>query len=404
LAVEQLQIPQNVKILSIAELTRQVKNLLEDGFGQVWVAGEISNLSRPSSGHIYLTLKDAQAQLRSVLWRSAAVRNRFELREGLQVIANGRLTVYPARGDYQLQIEELHPKGIGAAELALRQLKERLQRLGYFASQRKKPLPRFPRRVALVTSPSGAAVRDMLEVLGRRWPNLDIWVCPVRVQGQGAAEEVADAIRLVNRLDLADVIVVGRGGGSIEDLWAFNAECVAHALFESRIPVVSAVGHEIDLTIADLVADCRALTPSEAAERIVPDRRELLDGARNLETRLRSSVVSKLAEIRSYLNSTAQRRCFRMPLEAIRAHERRLDELDERTGRAIKQRLLQTGTRLDTQASRLHNLSPLNVLARGYSLTRKEKDRVLVRDETQVKPGDVLVTQVQNGQIRSRVE
>jgi len=402
--VQQVQISDNVKILSVAELTRHVKSLLEDGFPQVWVAGELSNLSRPSSGHIYLTLKDAEAQLRAVIWRSAASRIRFEVREGLQVIARGRLTVYLPRGDYQLQIEELHPKGIGAVELALRQLKEKLQKLGYFAPERKKPLPRFPRRVALVTSPSGAAVRDMLEVLGRRWPRLEIYVCPVRVQGDGAAEEVAQAVRLINRLDLADVLIVGRGGGSAEDLWAFNAECVADALFESRIPVISAVGHEIDLTIADLVADCRALTPSEAAERVVPDRRELLDGARSLEARLRSGIVSLLDRLRSYLESISQRRCFRLPFESIREHECRLDELDGRMQRALKQRLKQMRARLDAQAGHLQSLSPLNVLGRGYSLTRKEADGTLVRSAIEVKPGEMLLTHLQYGQIRSRVE
>jgi exodeoxyribonuclease VII large subunit len=402
--VQQLQVPDNVKVLSVTELTRHVKGLLEDGFPQVWVAGEISNLSRPSSGHLYLTLKDAEAQLRAVIWRSAASRIRFEAREGMQVIARGRLTVYLARGDYQLQIEELQPKGIGAAELALRQLKDKLQKLGYFAPQRKKPLPRFPRKVALVTSPSGAAVRDMLEVLTRRWPALEIYVCPVRVQGDGAAEEVAQTVRLINRLGLAEVLIVGRGGGSTEDLWAFNTECVAQALFESRIPVVSAVGHEIDLTIADLVADCRALTPSEAAERVVPDRCELLDGARSLEARLRSGMNGRIERLRSCLEGIADRRCFRLPFESIREQERRLDELDERMHRALKQRLKQMRARLEAQAAQLQSLSPLNVIGRGYSLTRKEADGTLVRDAGQVKPGELLLTYLQHGQIRSRVE
>src|SRR5205807_4700814 len=235
----------------------------------------------------------------------------------MEIIARGRLTVYVPRGEYQLQVEELQPKGLGALELALRQLKEKLLKLGYFAAERKKPLPRFPRRVALVTSASGAAVRDILEILGRRWPAVEAWVCPVRVQGDGAAEEIAAAIRLLNRVAAVDVMIVGRGGGSVEDLWAFNAECVARAIFESRIPVVSAVGHEIDLTIADLVADCRALTPSEAAERVVPDRAEVLEWLTGLEGRFRALLRRSLEVSRTRLADLAGRPCFRRPLERI---------------------------------------------------------------------------------------
>jgi exodeoxyribonuclease VII large subunit len=397
-------IPAGIKVLTIGELTRQVKGLLEDGFSVVWVAGEVSNLARPSSGHVYLTLKDGEAQLRSVMWRGVALRLRFDVREGMEVIVRGRLTVYVPRGEYQIQIEELHPKGIGAAELALRQLKEKLFRLGYFAPERKKPLPRFPRRLALVTSPTGAAVRDMLEILARRWPATEVWVCPVRVQGDGAAEEVAAAIHALNHWRAVDVMIVGRGGGSSEDLWAFNAECVARAIYASRIPVVSAIGHEIDLTIADLVADCRALTPSEAAERVVPSHEELLDGLRNAEGRLRTSLWQRLSLAKGRLNDLAARRSFRLPLERVREHEYRLDEMGERMERAARQRLARLRERLEAQAARLESLSPLNVLGRGYSLTRREADQLVLRSPDQVRPGERLVTYVQRGQIRSRVE
>jgi exodeoxyribonuclease VII large subunit len=397
-------VPEGVKILTIGELTREVKGLIEDGFPSVWATGEVSNLSRPSSGHVYLTLKDAEAQLRTVIWRSAALRLRFDPREGQEVIARGRLSVYAPRGEYQLVVEELHPKGLGALELALRQLKERLLRLGYFAPERKRPLPRFPRRVALVTSPSGAAVRDMLEILARRWPAAEVWICPVRVQGDGAGEEIAAAIRLVNQLRSADVMIVGRGGGSTEDLWAFNAECVAHAIYTSQIAIVSAVGHEIDLTIADLVADCRALTPSEAAERIVPDREELLAGLRMLEEQIRTLLVQRLDRARSRLEDLGQRRSFRLPLEGIRGHERKLDEWSERLKRGVRQRLALVGDQLKAKASQLETLSPLNVLGRGYSLTRREADGVVVRSADQVQPGERLVTRLQHGQVFSRVE
>lgn len=431
-------LPEGVKVLSVSELTQEVKGLLEDGFSAVWVAGEISNLARPSSGHVYLTLKDSGAQLRAVVFRGVALRLRFELHDGLEVIARGRLSVYQPRGDYQLVIEELQPKGLGALELALRQLREKLFRLGYFAPERKKPLPRYPVRVALVTSPTGAAVRDMLEILGRRWPAAETWVCPVRVQGEGAAQEVAAALQLLNRLNdnecsphaprgvphaegedyteqppaerggytagRVDVIIVGRGGGSVEDLWAFNEECVAHAIFHSRIPVVSAVGHEIDLTIADLVADRRALTPSEAAELVTPSRWEIVEALRGLAGQLRAALWQRLELARGRLQDLAERRSFRRPLERVRDGERRVDELGDRLRRAMRQRLSRARDGLGAQAARLESLSPLNVLGRGYSLTRREADRTVVRHAEQVRPGDRLVTHVQHGRIVSRVE
>jgi exodeoxyribonuclease VII large subunit len=397
-------VPEGVKVLTVGELTRAVKGIVEDGFPSVWVSGEISKLSRPSSGHVYLTLKDAESRLNAVVWRSSGAKLRFDLRDGMEVIACGRLSVYVPRGEYQLVIEEIHPKGIGALELALRQLKEKLAGLGYFAPERKKALPKIPRRVALVTSPSGAAVRDMLEIFGRRWPILEVWICPVRVQGDGAPEEITAAIRLLNRLDGIDGMIVGRGGGSAEDLWAFNAESVAHAIFESRIPVISAVGHEIDLTIADLVADCRALTPSEAAERAVPSLQEFLETLRGIEGQLRTDLVRRLESAKSRLDDVNQRRCFRLPLEQIQELQRRLDDMTERVERATRQRLAQTRRNLEAQAAHLASLSPLNVLGRGYSLTRRETDRVVVRSPDQVQPGDRLITSVQHGQLISRVE
>jgi exodeoxyribonuclease VII large subunit len=402
--------PENAKIFSIGEISRAIKGLLEDAFAQgVWVSGEVSNLARPASGHIYLTLKDSEGQLRSVVWRSAAARLKFALQDGMEVIARGKITVYVPRGDYQLQIEELQPKGVGALELAFRQLREKLFKLNYFDPARKKPLPRFPRRVALVTSPSGAAVRDMLEILGRRWPALEVWVCPVRVQGEGAAEEIAAAIRLVSRVAISDsrpidVLIVGRGGGSMEDLWAFNEETVAQAIFESRVPVVSGVGHETDLTIADLVADVRALTPSEAAERVAPDRREVLDGLTAQAEAMRRLLVRQLDLARARLEDLSKRRSFRLPLERLRDLNQCLDEWSERLNRVGDRRLLHARQRLEAVAGRLHALSPLNVLARGYSLTRRDADQSVIRNAEQVTAGERLVTMVQHGKIISRVE
>jgi exodeoxyribonuclease VII large subunit len=397
-------LPDNVKVLTVAELTQEVKGIIDDAFAAVWVAGQISNCKPNSSGHIYLTLKDSQAQLPAVIWRTVAMRLRFAPKDGLDVIARGRLTVYPPHGKYQLAVEELHAKGIGALEVAFRELCEKLFRLGYFDPKRKKAVPRFPRRVALVTSPTGAAVRDMLEILGRRWPAAEAWLCPVRVQGEGAAQEIAAAVRLLNRVGGVDVMIVGRGGGSSEDLWAFNEEIVAQAIYQSRIPVVSAVGHEIDLTVADRVADRRALTPSEAAELVVPSQDDMRDHLQAREDKLFTLIQQQLDLAGERLGSYAGRRAFRFPLERVREREQRLDDLGNRLQRSVRQQLQRMKERLEAGAACLEGLSPLNVLARGYSLTRKEADQMVVRGPEQVRPGDRLVTHLQRGCIISRVE
>jgi exodeoxyribonuclease VII large subunit len=400
--------PAGVVVLSVGELTRAIRELLEDAHPCVWVQGEVSNLARPQSGHLYLTLKDDEAPLRAVIYRGVALRLRFDLRDGMQVVVRGRISVYEPRGEYQLLIEEVQPRGIGPLELAFRQLKEKLSLLGYFEPGRKKALPRFPRRVCLVTSPTGSAVRDLLEVLGRRWPALEVWVCPVRVQGDGAAEEIAAALDRLNRFAAGphriDVVILGRGGGSLEDLWPFNEEVVARAIHRCCIPVVTGVGHEDDLTIADLVADQRALTPSEAAERVVPDRAEVIEGLAGLAGRLRVLLLRRLERARARLEQLAERPCFRRPVERIRDRERKLDELGERLKRALGRRLERGQQTLESLAGRLHGLSPLAVLGRGYSLTRRLEDLTVVRRAEQVRPGDWIVTQVQAGRVVSRVE
>jgi exodeoxyribonuclease VII large subunit len=396
--------PEGIKVLSVTELTAAVKGLLEDGYPSAWVSGEIGNVARPPSGHLYFSLKDKNSQLRAVIWRGVALRLRFEPQNGMEVLAHGGLTVYPGKGEYQLVVRELQPRGEGALELALRQLREKLFRMGYFDPKRKKPLPRYPRRIALVTSPSGAAVRDMLEILGRRWPAAEVWVCPTRVQGDGAGDEIAAAVQLLNRLGQVDVLIVGRGGGSKEDLAAFNEELVAHAIFRSRIPVVSAVGHEIDVTIADLVADLRAVTPSEAAEKVAPDVFGLRQSVQAAEGRLCGLLLQRLEQARVRLDDLAQRRAFRLPQERIRDLERRLDEWNERLRRVVGQRLSRAREQLESGSARLDTLSPLNVLRRGYSLTRKAADLAVVRNPEQVRPGDVIVTDLQHGRVYSRVE
>lgn len=397
--------PAGVAVYSVGELTRAIKELLEDAHPSVWVQGEVSNLARPASGHLYLTLKDELAPLRTVIYRGVALRMRYDLRDGMQVIARGRISVYEPRGDYQLLVEEIQPKGIGPLELAFRQLKERLSLLGYFDPAHKKPLPRYPRRVCLVTSATGSAVRDLLEVLQRRWPSMEVWICPVRVQGDGAALEIAAALAQLDRFaDDLDVIILARGGGSLEDLWPFNEEAVAHAIHRSRIPVVTGIGHEDDLTIADLVADVRALTPSEAAERVAPDRGELALTLEGLRGRLHFLLARRLEQAKERLAQLADRPCLRRPVERIRDSERRLDELGERLGRAIGRRIERGRQRLESAAGRLHGLSPLAVLGRGYSLTRRLDDLSVVRRPEQLSEGDWMVTQVHGGRIVSRVE
>jgi exodeoxyribonuclease VII large subunit len=401
-------LPPGTKVLTVAEVNNAARTIVEDGFPNVWVAGEVSNFTRASSGHLYFTLKDAAAELKAVMWRGMALRLRFDLDAGLNVIARGNLTIYPPKGTFQLVCAELYPKGEGALDLALRQLREKLFARGWFEPQRKKPLSAFPQRVAVVTSPTGAAVRDMLEMLTRRWPALEIIVVPVRVQGDGAAEEIAEAIYLLNRLRLAgrlplDVMIVGRGGGSLEDLWAFNQEIVAKAIFDSAIPVVSAVGHETDVTIADLVADHRALTPTHAATDVVPDRAETLAAIRDSQGRVAAAVARRLELGRRRLSDLAARRVMRLPLDRVRERERRLDELAGRLHRSGRRRLEHGRERMNAIAARLEAVSPLNVLARGYSLTQTEAGAV-IRDAAQVRPGDRVRTRLHRGNLVSRVE
>lgn len=397
--------PTEQRVLSVWELTSQIKDLLERSFPTVWVTGEISNLARPRSGHVYLTLKDDRAQLRAAIWRSTATRVRFDLHDGLEVVCRGHVDVYAPRGSYQLIIEEVQPKGLGALELALRQLREKLAREGLFAAERKRPLPPLPRRIAVVTSPTGAAIRDFLQVLGRRWRGADVMIVPTRVQGEGAAEEIAAAIEQVNRLALPiDCLVVTRGGGSLEDLWAFNEEVVVRAIFASRIPVVSAVGHEIDVTLSDLVADVRALTPSEAAELVAPAADELAAGLRQYQTRLYRALRARASAARSRLEALAGHQVFRRPYERVHDLARRLDELESRLARTIHGHLRLARQKADAAASQLQSLSPLGVLGRGYSLTQRTADGRIIRDAAELAPGQQITTRFAAGSTISRVE
>jgi exodeoxyribonuclease VII large subunit len=392
------------EILSVSELTSVVKDLIEGSLPPLWVSGKIADLARPQSGHCYLTLKDPGAQIPAVIWRSTAARARFQLHDGLEVLCRGHLEVYAPRGRYQFIIEEVQPRGIGALDLALRQLRERLAREGLFDPAVKRPLPAFPRRIAVVTSPTGAALQDFLEILRRRFAGVDVLVVPCRVQGEGAAEEIAAAIALVNRLNTPiDCLVVTRGGGSLEDLWAFNEEVVVRAIRASRLPVVSGVGHEIDVTLADLAADVRALTPSDAAARVVPAAEELARQLQDLGGRLSGGMRSRLAAAQSRLEGVAGHRVFVRPLAWVRDYARRVDEMESRLLPSLRQSVRQARQAVEALAGRLDSLSPLAVLGRGYSLTQRLDDGRVIHSVGDLSIGDSIRTRFAQGQATSRV-
>jgi exodeoxyribonuclease VII large subunit len=365
---------------SVTELTERIKRRLEAEFDEVALHGEVSNVARPRSGHIYFTLKDDSASIRAVMWQNDARWLAFELTDGLAVRSIGRLSVYAPRGNYQILIRQIEPEGIGSLELAFRQRFSRLAQEGLFDPSRKRPLPRYPRRIVIVTSPTGAAVRDLLQVTCRRWRCTEVLIAPTRVQGAGADHEVVAAIALANQVARADVIVVARGGGSLEDLWTFNEETVVRAIASSRLPVVSAIGHEIDVTLADLAADKRALTPSEAGEFCVPDLREVALHLDHLGERLRRAGLAQLGNARAHL-----------------------DRLAQRTRQAIVQDLLNRRHRAAELSAGLDALNPLAVLARGYCLTFLSDGRSLVRASHDVQPGDLIHTRLSAGTIASRV-
>jgi len=391
--------------LSVSQLTLQIKESLQASFASVWVAGELSNVARPQSGHVYLTLKDKDAQLRGVMWRSAAARLKFDLQDGLEVACRGDIDVYPPRGAYQLIIRQIEPLGEGALQLALRQLQQRLSAEGLFETRHKKPLPPFPRRIAFVTSPTGAAIRDFLEVLRRRWRGVHVLVIPAKVQGEAAAQDIVRGIQAANALaEPPDVLVVGRGGGSMEDLWCFNEESVVRAIFASQVPVVSAVGHEIDVTLSDLVADVRALTPSEAAELVVASEEDVRGGLDSAKQRLATALRSRATDARSRLAAIAERRVFRRPFERVHDLSRQLDDQEMRALRALRYVVSRSRDQMHGAAGRLESLSPLAVLNRGYSVTQRADDGQVVTDASTLSEGDVINSRLAKGQTISRVE
>ncbi|MGQ9509208.1 MAG: exodeoxyribonuclease VII large subunit [Thermodesulfobacteriota bacterium] len=434
-------------ILTVTELTQEIKETLEGKFYDVWVEGEISNLRIPPSGHLYFTLKDDFSQIRAVLFRMRSKTIRFLPEDGLHVICRGRVSIYERRGEYQLILEEMEPKGIGALQLAFLQLKERLEKEGLFDPTHKKPLPILPQTIGIITSPTGAVIKDMIHIIHRRFENVSILLYPVRVQGEGASREIVDGIQYFNKMKNVDVIIIGRGGGSLEDLWAFNEEEVARAIYHSKIPIISAVGHETDYTISDFVADLRAPTPSAAAELVVKDKWELKRNIHYLEDRLQNQILQSLQDLRKSVSHLRKRLIH--PKKRIENLFLRLDELTHRIERSILKEMkikkektvflmervfiqnpiqrmkmlrisineIQRGliqrikgiielkrSRLNGMIGKLESLSPLSVLQRGYSITRKLPSLQILRDSNQVKKGDQVEVRLARGNLVCNVE
>ncbi|MDZ4224793.1 MAG: exodeoxyribonuclease VII large subunit, partial [bacterium] len=368
------------KIFSVGELTRQIRSLLETSYAEVWITGEISNFKAHTNGHFYFTLKDDKSQINAVMFRGSNSRLAFKPEDGMEALCHGKVTVYEVRGQYQIVVDHIEPKGIGALQMAFEQLKKKLGKEGLFDAARKRTLPFLPKKIGVVTSPTGAAIRDILNILRRRFPEAGVLLVPVKVQGDGAKEEIAEAIRLLNQQGDVDVMIVGRGGGSIEDLWAFNEEVVARAIFASNIPVISAVGHEVDFTIADFTADMRAPTPSAAAELVIPRKQDLEASLQNMRERLNQAVSKDFPQ-------------WMM----------RVDQLTEGLGRGLQVGLEKRGDYLKRLMSNLDHLSPLHILGKGYSLVQKVGSAMPVKKASALKKGDDLQITFSEGKCLAKV-
>lgn len=390
---------------SVSEITDLLKNLIEQQphLQNVWVQGQVSNYSRSGAGHIYFTLKDDRSQIQVIMFRSSAAGLRFILKDGEEVLVQGRLNLYPARGQYQINANKVEPLGIGALQRAFEDLKQQLADEGLFAEHHKKPLPVFPLKIGVITSATGAAFQDICQQLRKRYPLAEVLLHPTLVQGDGAAEGIVHALQAMNQRDDIDVLIVGRGGGSIEDLWAFNEEVVARAIFASAIPVVSAVGHETDFTIADMVADHRAPTPSAAVEHIVPDQTELLTQLKGYDAWLRRIINDRFDALKTRLQDLETRLSPTRRKDAIYQLHQTLDTLDLACRSAVGQKLADGERDLHTLAQRLNALSPLATLERGYSISRKTDGAVLTSAE-QVSIGDRVEIQLADGHLACRVE
>ena len=398
-----LQFEDERRILSVSDLNQEARLLVEGGLGSVWVEGEISNLARPASGHMYWTLKDARAQVRCAMFRQAARRVEFPIDDGQQVLVKARASVYEARGEFQLIVDYLEEAGVGMLRRRFEALKRKLAAEGLFDAERKQPLPAMPARIGVVTSPTGAAIRDVLIALRRRFPATSVLIYPTSVQGDGAPEEIVRALRLADERADCDVVIVTRGGGSIEDLWAFNEEIVARAIAAMTIPVISGVGHETDFTIADFVADVRAPTPSQAAELAVPEQTEFVARLNRYLDHLRRAAARGIADETRKLDALAHRLNRAHPGVAVRASHQRLDELEARLGRAIKTRIERFGHRLTLAERALTSLSPLATLDRGYAIVSRQDDGSVITDSATATPGAPIDVSLARGHLTATV-
>lgn len=394
-------------IFTVSQLNRVVHDLLEAGIPALWLEGEISNFTHHRNGHMYFTLKDETAEIAAVMFADRNAFLQFTPADGQKVIAFGQITLYERKGRYQIDVLEMHPAGVGKLQLEFEKLKERLHTEGLFDARFKQPIPRFPERIGIVTSPEGAALRDILKILRERYPLVTVLLFPTRVQGEGAAAEIASAIRIANRYSLErepiDTLIVTRGGGSLEDLWAFNEEPVARAIFESRIPIISAVGHEVDITISDLVADVRAPTPTAAAQMAVPDKRELLEFTRSVQTQLEQRLLGRIENYRLRVEMLRRSRGLHRPIQLLREHEQSLDHASELLLRAMRQRLARLQERWQTLVQHLESVNPVNVLRRGFSVVEDEEGR-LISSVEHVRVGERVIIRLYRGKLWSRVE
>ncbi|HVN48078.1 MAG TPA: exodeoxyribonuclease VII large subunit [Bacteroidota bacterium] len=389
-------------VLTVSELTRQVKYALEGNFPRVWVQGEISNCKHHTSGHLYFTLKDEGAQISGVMWRSRVPLLPFMPEDGINVIARGSITVYPPRGNYQIDVEQMQPLGVGELQIAFEKLKQKLAAEGLFDEEHKIPIPQYPERIGVVTSETGAALQDIRSVFARRHPSIELILYPVKVQGDGAAEEIAHAIDDFNRFGSVDVLIVGRGGGSLEDLWAFNEELVARAIYASQIPIISAVGHEIDFSIADFVADLRAPTPSAAAELAVKHRADIIENLANLCYTMQEAAQNIIEAAKTKIGSAVSSYSFNRPRDLVREYSQRTDELERTMNTAVLHATQAACQRQQALAHRLEALSPQGVLKRGYTIVR-HRGKVVTSAKI-LKQGDEANIQFHNGEVTTRVE
>jgi exodeoxyribonuclease VII large subunit len=396
--------PSEWRVYTVTELTREIRMTLEGEFPAKWVEGEISNLKRHTSGHLYFSLKDAEAQIPCVMWRGRNQNLIFQPQDGMKIKAFGNLTVFERQGRYQLDVIQIRHVGIGELQLAFEALKRQLEQEGLFKLEYKKPLPLFPERIGIVTSPTGAAIQDIVSIIHRRFPPVQLILRPVRVQGEGAGEDIAEAVKEFNEYGQVDVLIVGRGGGSLEDLWAFNEEIVARSIFHSQIPVISCVGHEIDFSISDFVADLRAPTPSAAAELVVKDREEVIQSVRYSESLMIRAFEERIARNRERIDTIERSYGFRWPSDRLREYRLRIDDVSRSLETFLSYQIDLLKSNVVQLRGKLQSLYPQNVLRRGYSITTRIRDNCVVRRSSEVEKNETVRIRFDEGAVRSVVE